>query len=108
MPEERVRRSFLLDHTVLFLAVFTAAGLGLLLWYFSRVQSRVIETMALENAALYTQALEEFRTLYTSEVVERVRPLGVEVTHDYESKPHAIPLPATLSMLLGERIGARG
>src|SRR3989304_9155558 len=85
-----------------------AAGLGLLLWYFSRMQSRVIETMALENAALYTQALDEFRTLYTSEVVERVRPLGVEATHDYQAKPHAIPLPATLGILLGERIGARG
>jgi signal transduction histidine kinase/DNA-binding response OmpR family regulator len=103
-----MRRSFLLDRTVLFLAIFTAAGLALLLWYFSRMQSRVIETMALENAALYTQALDEFRTLYTSEVVERVRPLGVEVTHDYQAKPHAIPLPATLSILLGERIGARG
>src|SRR3990172_517059 len=85
MPGERMRRSFLLDRTVLFLAIFTAAGLALLLWYFSRMQSRVIETMALENAALYAQALD-----------------------DYQAKPHAIPLPATLSILLGERIGARG
>ncbi len=108
MPEERVRRSFLLDHTVHFLAIFLGAGLVLLLWYFSRVQSSVIETMALENAALVSQALAEFRTLYTSEVVERVRPLGIEITHDYEARAHAIPLPATLSMLLAESIGAHG
>ncbi len=49
--------------------------------------------------------LAEFRTLYTSEVVERVRPLGIEVTHDYLNKPGAIPLPATFSMELGKRIG---
>ena len=81
--------------------------MGFILWQVSRLQSRVIETMALDNAALYSQALAEFRTLYTSEVVERVRPLGIAVTHDYELTAGAIPLPATLSMMLGERIGQR-
>ena len=98
----------LFDHTVSVLAIVLAVGLGSIVWYVSRVQSRVIETMALDNAALYSQALAEFRTLYTSEVVERIRPLGIEVTHDYETTAGAIPLPATLSMMLGERIGQHG
>ena len=98
----------LFDHTVFVLAIVMAVGLGFILWHVSRLQSTVIETMALDNAALYTQALAEFRTLYTSEVVERIRPLGVAVTHDYELTTGAIPLPATLSMILGERIGQRG
>ncbi len=98
----------LFDHTVSVLAIVLAVGLGYILWHVSRVQSRVIETMALDNAALYNQALAEFRTLYTSEVVERVRPLGIEVTHDYQTSAGAIPLPATLSIMLGERIGERG
>jgi light-regulated signal transduction histidine kinase (bacteriophytochrome) len=37
-----------------------------------------------------------------------VRAQGIEITHDYEGKAGAIPLPATLSMELGERIAARG
>ena len=98
----------LFDHTISVLAIVLAVGLGYILWHVSRVQSRVIETMALDNAALYSQALAEFRTLYTSEVVERIRPLGIEVTHDYETRAGAIPLPATLSIMLGERIGQRG
>lgn len=98
----------LFDHTVAVLAVVLAVGLGYILFYISRLQSSVIETMALENAALYTQALAEFRTLYTSEVVERVRPHGVEITHDYTAYEKAIPLPATLSMMLGRRIGEHG
>jgi signal transduction histidine kinase/ActR/RegA family two-component response regulator len=40
--------------------------------------------------------------------VARLRPLGVEVTHDYASKEGAIPLPATLSLILGESIGEKG
>ena len=98
----------LFDHTVAVLAIALALGLGVVLWHVSRLQSRVIETMALENAALYSQALAEFRTLYTSEVVERVRSSGITVTHDYGSTDGAIPLPATLSIMLGERIGQHG
>lgn len=67
--------------------------------------SRLIVSMAEKNAALYSNALEELRTLYTSEVVERVRARGIEVTHDYQEKEGAIPLPVTLSMMIGERIG---
>jgi hypothetical protein len=40
-------------------------------------------------------------------VVARVRELGIEATHDYLSKPGAIPLPATMSVALGKRISDR-
>lgn len=71
----------------------------------TQVAEDLVETIALENAALYSQAIEEFRTVYTSEVVSTAREQGIEVTHDYRDKEHAIPLPATLSMILGQRIG---
>jgi hypothetical protein len=41
-------------------------------------------------------------------VVNRVRPHGVEVTHDYETKEGAIPLPVTFAMALGKSIGEKG
>src|SRR5262249_30957263 len=72
----------------------------------SRLQSNLITSIALQDASFYAQALADFRTLYTSEVVETVRPRGIEVTHDYMSHAGAIPLPVTLTMLLGERISA--
>ena len=92
-------------HTVPVLALFLCLGLGLMLWHVTRLQRSLMESMALDHADVYTRALAEFRTLYTSEVVERVRPRGIEVTHDYENKEGAIPLPATLSLKLGHRIG---
>jgi len=76
-----------------------------MLWYVSHLQSNLIAAMALQDAALYAQALAEVRTLYTSEVVETVRKRGIEVTHDYATRDGAIPLPVTFSMLLGKRIG---
>ena len=75
------------------------------LWHVSHLQTSLIESTAITNARLYIQALSEFRTLYTTEVVERAIPGGIEVVHDYASKDGAIPLPYTLSMMLGEKIG---
>ena len=68
---------------------------------FISVINKSTSSAALESARLYTDALAEFRTMYTSEVVERLRPLGVKVTHDYRDTDGAIPLPATMSMMLG-------
>ena len=70
------------------------------------LQTQLVRTQALQNAKLLTGAVAEFRTVYTSEVIERLRPSGVEITHDYLTRDGAVPLPATLSMILGNRIGA--
>lgn len=95
-------------HTVLILAtLFVLAG-AFLLWHQWRTQMRLVQRMALEEAKAYSQALREFRSLYTSEVVGRVHPQGIPVTHDYEDDPRAIPLPATMSIKLAERIGQSG
>ena len=76
------------------------------MWHLSRLSSNLIHSAALEGTAWYSEALTEFSTLYTSEVVERVRQHGIAVTHDYATQEGAIPLPVTLNLLLGERIGA--
>src|SRR5262249_12912872 len=94
------------ERAILVLTCIFCAGVAGVLWQVSRVQSNLVASIAVQHASMYAQALAEFRTLYTSEVVEIVRDHGIEVTHDYTTKPGAIPLPATLSMLLGQRIGA--
>ncbi len=63
------------------------------------------EESAIETATIVARTISEFRSLYTSEVVERVRPLGVEISHEYVERPQAIPLPATLSMELARLVG---
>ena len=68
---------------------------------------RLIKSAVVQEASHYTDMLAEFRSLYTSEVAVRAAAHGTEVRHDYLSKDGAIPLPATLSMLLGERITSK-
>ena len=82
-------------------------GTALLTRYVLQLESELVQTFALNEAARYSRTLEEFRTLYTAEVVERARAEGVMVTHDYLDHKGAIPLPATLSMLLGNRLNVR-
>ena len=64
--------------TILVLTILCAIGIAAILWHQSHLETELVEATAVQNAARYVEALEEFRTLYTSEVVETVRRLGVE------------------------------
>ncbi len=100
-PEHPLKNWPLITILVLLFFLATLAAV----WHVSRLQSQLIESTAINDARLLSDALTEFRTLYTSEVVETARQHGLEISHDYATKENAIPLPATLSMLLGEKLG---
>lgn len=63
-----------------------------------------LESTAILAADSYAKALDAMRALYTSEVVNRLPP-DVLATHDYDMRDHEIPLPATLTFLLADRLG---
>ncbi|MCJ8337401.1 MAG: diguanylate cyclase [Pseudomonadales bacterium] len=85
-------------------ALFSLTAITIFFYLNSLASIQVRET-AIKNAEVYLQTLAEFRALYTSEVVLNAKKHGIEITHDYKNKEGAIPLPATLSMMLGNRIG---
>ncbi|MBL4762332.1 MAG: diguanylate cyclase [Gammaproteobacteria bacterium] len=97
----------IMDHTIVFISALFAIGIAFILWYMTSMTSTLVHSIALERAQLYTNSLEEFRTLYTTEVIVAAKAAGMEITHDYATKPRAIPLPATFSMLLGNRLGGK-
>jgi len=101
-------RRLVFEHSVLLLAIVLAASFGAGLWYSYHLQRELVATLAEQGTRLQATILQELRTLYTSAVVERVRAAGIEVTHDYQAKHAAIPLPATLTIELGERIAESG
>ncbi|HIK90669.1 MAG TPA: response regulator [Planctomycetes bacterium] len=74
-------------------------------WKLYDMSRSLVQQTALRDASAYNEAVAEFRTLYTSEVVARLKPLGIKVSHDYKQHAGAIPLPATLSKALGDRLG---
>lgn len=89
---------------VIYLVIGFAVAIGGTLWYVSALQAKLVRSTTLKHATFYSLALADFRTLYTSEVVLTARKSGMNVTHDYVGKERAIPLPATLSMLLGKKM----
>ena len=89
---------------ILFVATLVALSFFGSTRYVLDLETELLQSIALDSGKQYTTVLEEFRTLYSSEVVERARQKGIEVTHNYIDQPGAIPLPATLSMLLGARL----
>ena len=94
-------------HPVLALSLLTLVAAALILLRLQQQSNNLSEASALQSARIVSAAIREFRTIYTAEVVDRVRQQGIEITHDYLMKEHAIPLPATLSMELGRRIGVQ-
>jgi PAS domain S-box-containing protein len=92
-------------HPIFSILILGVLGVSAIAVFLTYATENLVQTVALENAELYGQAIEEFRTVYTAEVVARLAKQGIEASHDYTEKEHAIPLPATLSMILGRRIG---
>lgn len=76
-------------------------------WYLSRLSSQLVRMTAVESASMQAELLEELNTLYSDDVVGRLRDVDVLVTHGYEDRDGAIPLPATFTIKLGDRISAQ-
>jgi signal transduction histidine kinase len=92
------------NQTVPLLLILFCAATAIALWQLSRLSWQLIQSSALQAASQQSDSLRELRKLYTSEVADRVGAHGIQVTHDYATKEGAIPLPATFSMELSERI----
>ncbi|MBL8796693.1 MAG: protein kinase [Planctomycetia bacterium] len=94
--------TFLVVVTLLLIVVSLGSALGL--WHLSRLSEELVRSTALESAAQQAEMLESLNTFYSAQVVERVKGHNIEVTHDYAGKKGAIPLPASLTIDLGNHI----
>ena len=94
------------ERTVPALTVIFVLAVVIAFWHFSHLSSRLVETGALQATSMYSQSITDLRTFYNSEVVERVRPRGIEVTHNYAATAGAIPIPATFTIEFGKHIAA--
>ncbi|MGU3474576.1 adenylate/guanylate cyclase domain-containing protein [Methylobacterium sp. D48H] len=83
--------------------LFGLAGLPVAVWLDLRgLSERMLATQAIETGRI----IDQMRSFYASDVVQAVNAATgrVETRHDYKGVPNAIPIPATLSLELGERI----
>lgn len=74
-------------------------------WELDRVNKAIIsETSVVANN--YLDVLQSFRALYTSEVIGKLDLDKVHISHEYKNIDNAIPLPATMTMMLAEKAGS--
>jgi serine/threonine protein kinase len=75
-------------------------------WYMTRLTDQLVRAAALENAVQQSDVLREVNDSY-SDVVKRAKAGKLEVRHDYQDHPAAIPIPATFTIELGQQISDR-
>jgi signal transduction histidine kinase len=98
---------FITQRPIAVIAAYLVIGTGLILLQTSVYVDKVKLSAITEAAASYSFAISTFRNFYTTEVVPRAERAGVAVTHDYHNRENAIPLPATLTIELGEQLSGR-
>jgi hypothetical protein len=99
--------NILFTRTTWVLSAMFVVGVGLVFWHFSHLSTELIKSSAMQSAPEYSELLTETRSFYTSDVANRARGHGVDVTPDYQKKKGAIPIPTTFTMVLGERLTAK-
>ncbi|MDF1736813.1 MAG: ATP-binding protein [Minwuia sp.] len=95
-------------HPLASAALFLVTGViltGILTW---QVLDNLRTRTAVETARSYAASLGIVREYYTNEVVPKAREAGATVRHDYRDVPGAIPMPATVSIELGQLIDRAG
>jgi hypothetical protein len=92
---------------VLALVIYAIVGMALIGGQMYRVVSMVGQDTALEAAMSYSAAISDIREYYSSTVVPRAKAGGAKASHDYQGIEGTIPLPATLTIELGEKTSGR-
>ena len=93
-------------YPVVFLLVLFLIGYFFIFLHIKKIHFQLLTDTIKESSRQYAEIISEFRILYTSEVVNTMSKMGIEVSHDYHQSVNAIPLPATFSLLLGDRMVA--
>jgi serine/threonine protein kinase len=90
--------------TSLLLAVTLGAAFGL--FHLTQLSETLVQSTALDSARLQAEMLNSVNNYYSANVIDRVKGHGIQTTNDYRNYPGAIPVPATLTIELGQTISA--
>ena len=96
---------YLIPITALVLGVVFVAGLYLLI---QRHAGSERESNLLRAAKSHSQTISDFRSFYSNKVIPKLSGSEVEVTHLYEERELAVPLPATLTIDFSEFVADQG
>jgi hypothetical protein len=87
----------------LLLAVCVGSSAGF--WYLSSLSRYFVQATALDSARMEVAMLEEVNAFY-NDIVYRVDTKKTPITHEYATRKNTLPVPATFTIDLGQRISA--
>jgi len=96
-------RQFIVGNFVLVAAALLLFSTSLVIFQLQRFSRELAQCNSVHMAKSYNDAILQLRRIYTSEVCDRLRESDVKISRDYREHDGAIPLPATLSKMLGDQ-----
>ncbi len=98
-----INASARISNSWVILFVIFAVSTGIILYgLVDRHHHEMSQAHVMRIAKTTAENINHFRSYYSREVVSSALKRGIEATHEYKDRAYAIPLPATLSIELGE------
>ncbi len=82
-------------------AAFTGASLMLITYWHTR---NIEQSSLLRSAESYANAINTFRQFYSTEIISKLHNTDIELTHEYRGRKDALPIPATMSIDMANKI----
>ena len=90
---------------VVIIALFCLIAIGVVTWRMVYLgQQRVIEHQAIEVAEVVARAAASARSVYTAQIVEKLRRDGFGAHSESENHPGYVPLPAQFLKMFGRKV----
>jgi len=81
-----------------------AFAIGLFVYWHDKNTHKVTAEMVAEA---YSTSITTFRDFYSTVLLEHLHNSSIEITHDYDKKENALPIPATMSLDLIQFLNSR-
>ena len=76
--------------------------------YLDHMHLKAVSESAYKTSKGYAVMISQFRSLYSSAIINMEKTFDIELTHDYHFKEMSLPLHSTMSLLLNEKINQSG
>ena len=98
-------RKFFIEHVYIVVVVLFVTAMALAMVNAKQAIDSVLVFSAKQNAVALSNALSTFREIYTKEVVSKLIGSDFSISHNFQANDKSIPLPASMTILIGDKIG---
>lgn len=91
-------------HPITSTAILFVVGIAVIFTVMVFLSQKTNEEMAEQYAENYIRSLNEFQAQYSSQIVSRVTPHGIQTSSNYQNEEGSIPFPATFSIELAKAL----